>query len=183
GSGAGCRQLVPTAGPEAHRLAALVRALPAAERARVEERFAEAVAALATRGLLERLRRVAAIEDPAERQRFGLDYFAQGIPCPFLVAESCSIHPERPLSCREDLGPSPAERCARPEAGTIDKVARPAGLSRALSRRSGEGEPSPPRWLPLVLALEWAAANPEDDPPAARPGPELLMAIVSRAVP
>ncbi len=28
------------------------------------------------------------------------------------------------------------------------------------------------RWVPLILALEWAAANP-DDPPA-KPGPELL---------
>jgi Fe-S-cluster containining protein len=36
------------------------------------------------------------------------------MPCPFLEDESCSIHPDRPLVCREYLVTSPAELCAGP---------------------------------------------------------------------
>src|SRR5262245_12146476 len=60
GCGACCRQLVPISEVEARRLAELVRALPDAERAVVEERFARALDALTANGLLDRLRDAAA---------------------------------------------------------------------------------------------------------------------------
>src|SRR5262245_62928124 len=56
GCGACCRQLVPVSEVEARRLAELVRGLPDAERAAVEERFTRALEALASNGLLARLR-------------------------------------------------------------------------------------------------------------------------------
>src|SRR5262249_7509816 len=116
GCGACCRQLVPVSVAEAAYLADLVAALPADERAMVEERFERRLRALAERGLLERLRTLNADKDASELHELGMEYFAAGVPCPFLVNESCSIHPHRPLVCRQYLVTSPAERCAAPEA-------------------------------------------------------------------
>src|SRR5436305_2819221 len=92
-------------------------------------------------------------------------YFNLGIDCPFLEDESCSIHPDRPLSCREYLVTSPAEHCTAPTRDTIRRVPTPGFAMTAFAILDGP----PPvgkgcRWVPLVLALEWAEANPE--PPA-----------------
>ena len=48
-----------------------------------------------------------------------------GVPCPFLEDESCSIHPERPLVCREYLVTSPAALCAGPTQEGVTPVAVP----------------------------------------------------------
>ena len=45
--------------------------------------------------------------------------------CPFLEEESCSIHPDRPLVCREYLVTSPAELCAGPTQEGVTPVAVP----------------------------------------------------------
>ncbi len=179
GCGACCRQLVPVSEVEARRLAALVRSLPDAERAAVEERFARAVEGLAAGGLLARLRAPDALPDRDERRRVGLEYFFRGVACPFLVDESCSIHPDRPLACREYLVTSPAERCARPAPGTIDQVPLPARLSQALMRFDAGPDATAPRWMPLVLALD--ATRPAPDAPPGSSGPELLRAFLAFA--
>ena len=168
GCGACCRQLVPVSEVEARRLAELVRALPDPERAIVEDRFARALEAMAAGGLLDRLRASDTPMDRDERRRVGLEYFARGVACPFLVDESCSIHRDRPLSCREYLVTSPAERCARPAPGTIDQVPMPTQLSRALMGTGDDGAAHPVRWRPLVLALE----VPDATAPAAGSGPD-----------
>jgi Fe-S-cluster containining protein len=176
GCGACCRQLVPVSEPEARRLAALVRGLPDRERDAVEARFARVLEALVPEGLLARLRAGDAT-DRDERRRIGLAYFARGLPCPFLVDESCSIHPDRPLACREYLVTSPAERCARPAPGQIDQVELPTRLSQALMRFRGGAEATAARWRPLVLVLETGPAV-----PAERSGPELLREFLTLAL-
>src|SRR6185369_9924544 len=158
GCGACCRQLVPISVAEAHLLAELVQAMPEPRRAAIEERFARVLETLATSGLLEEVRALARERDPEAMHRLGLRYFAQGVACPFLENESCSIHPQRPLACREYLVTSPAESCAAPEENTIERVLVPRDLSRALYRIGDGSEAPQDRWVPLVLALEWVAA-------------------------
>ena len=179
GCGACCRQLVPVSAVEARRLAELVRALPDAERAAVEARFARAVETLAPGALLSRLRQPGTLADRAERRQVGLEYFFRGVACPFLADESCSIHPDRPLACREYLVTSPAEHCARPAPGLIDQVPLTTQLSHMLMRFDGAAESPAPRWLPLVLALD--TSPPEPDARSARSGPELLRAFLTLA--
>jgi Fe-S-cluster containining protein len=159
GCGACCRQVVPISVAEAHVLADLVRAMPAERRAAVEERFARALEALAARGVLDELRALATERDPDAMHRLGLRYFAAGVACPFLEDESCGIHPDRPLACREYLVTSPAEGCAAPEESTIERVLVPRDLSRALYRLGDGSEAPRERWVPLALALEWVAAH------------------------
>lgn len=174
GCGACCRQLVPIAPAEAHAIAALVDAMPEPQRAQVRARFAAAAAALAADGLLDRLRAPARMGE-AQRRRLGLEYFRRGVPCPFLVDESCSIHPERPLACREYLVVSPAAHCADPVPDRVACVPLPAHVSRALRKvDAAEGDGQLP-WVPLVLALEWASAHPEPAP--TQTGPELVRQV------
>ena len=173
GCGACCRQIVPVSLAEVEYLARLVASMPDDERAAVERRFATALAALERAGLGEELRAANTQRDASDTHDFGIRYFLAGVACPFLIDESCSIHPHRPLACREYLVTSPAVNCASPEANTIERVAVPRDLSRALYRL-GDGADSSIRWVPLVLALEWVRTH---GPLPTAPAKELLAAL------
>jgi hypothetical protein len=166
---------VPISEIEAHHLAALVDAMPEPRRTEIRERFAEGLRRLAEAGLLDRLRAPDRSPDDTVR-KVGLEYFHRGIPCPFLEDESCSIYPDRPLACREYLVTSPAEHCRNPTADTVQLLGIPAKVSTAVICLS------PPRpgstlipYVPLILALEWTAAHPDDLPH--RPGPAILKSV------
>ncbi|RCX31116.1 YkgJ family cysteine cluster protein [Thioalbus denitrificans] len=156
GCGACCRQLVPVAGAEAEALAEYVAGLEPDRRRALEARFAAARERLGAAGLLARLQGPPPA-DPAARRALGLAYFALGLACPFLEAESCSIHARRPAACREYLVTSDPAWCAEPERHPVEMVAPPRRVSRALYRLSADewqGGAGPADWLPLVLALE-----------------------------
>jgi len=171
--GACCRQPVPIAHSEARRLTQILARLPEERRRAVETRFETAVEDLDTHGLLERVGAFADLDEADDRQELALEYFRLGIACPFLEDESCSIHPHRPLACREYLVTSPAERCACPTPEGIEMVPIPARPSVALFRLSEGGDVGPAQSLLLVLAREWCQAHPDPEP-ASLPGPELF---------
>jgi Fe-S-cluster containining protein len=172
GCGACCRSLVPISAAEARGLRELVENLPEPRRSHVLARFAEALRRLDQAGLLDKLRAREQWTD-AEQKQIEVDYFLQRVACPFLENEACSIYGERPATCREFLVTSPAEKCALPTNDEVHVVKLPFRVMSALARF----DPLPPpaeriRWVPLVLALEWAAEHPQEAPP--RPGPELV---------
>lgn len=163
GCGACCRQLVPVAPAEAHAVARLVEALPEPRRSELRARFDDASRRLREAGLLEPLGRTGEMrrEDGAA---LGRDYFRLGIACPFLEEESCSIHPERPMACREYLVTSPAVECSRPTPETVRIVKVAAHGWSALAAAelavpgadAGTRTAAPTPWVPLVLAPSWA---------------------------
>ena len=159
GCGACCRQLVPISRTEGERLLSTVAALPAERRAVLEGRFAAAEAALAAADFKERKGR--------PDRELSTAYFALGIPCPFLEEESCSIHPDRPLICREYLVTSPAELCAGPEQEGVTPVPVPK-VSPAARGLQDERE----EWFPLALLMDWAKRRPRAG--ARRTGPEWI---------
>ena len=178
GCGACCRQLVPVAHAEARQLATLVEELPEPRRSVVRERFGEALRRVEAAGLLPslegRTERLA-----SEAVSLGLDYFRLGIACPFLEDESCSIYHERPIACREYLVTSPPACCATPTAETIEAVPLPTRVWAAVAREEkGIPNSDPATCVPLVMALGWAARNPE--PGTLRPGPEVLQKVYAR---
>lgn len=172
GCGTCCRQLVPISEVEARSIRDLVAAMPEPRRTHVRERFAEARRQLDAAGLVQTL------EDRSQwdEEKFieiGTRYFHEGVACPFLEEESCSIHLDRPVTCREYLVTSPAENCACPTKDNIDKVELPVQVWTALARFDATApDDKYIRWVPLVLAPEWADAHPA--PPIEQPGPELL---------
>ena len=179
GCGACCRQLVPISPTEARYLAELVAGLPQDRRSRVVERFRQASAALEARRLVDRLRAASHLTDVDEKGRLARDYFRAQVACPFLEEESCSIHPDRPLSCREYLVTSPAARCQEPEASGIEKVplyAKPTQVLFCFGDGEGGGEVC---WLPLVLLADWAAAHGRDAQPRL-PGDRMFQSFLER---
>ena len=148
GCGACCRQLVPLAEAEARRIRDLVEAMPEPRRSQVRSRFAEALRRFAEAGLLETIRQTDILDEERHRQ-VGLDYFRQHIACPFLEDESCSIHPDRPIACREYLVTSPPEHCAEPRRGMwwgwscrrTSGRPSPASTRRTRGRRRFAGSP------------------------------------------
>jgi len=154
GCGACCRQLVPISEIEVESIQRIVDALPEPRRTLIVERFERATRALHAAALLETLRAPDAVT--RERiQALGTAYLALAIACPFLEDESCSIHADRPLACREYLVTSPAAHCAKPSAETVRCVAMPAKVSRAVRHLDTGGSKRSATWIPLILALEW----------------------------
>ena len=176
GCGACCRQLVPISEVEARHIAELVASLPEPGRSQVRVRFEDAARRLAEAGLLEKLRQPERWYREGYRE-FGLEYFRLGIACPFLKDEACSIYPDRPVTCREFLVTTPAKFCENPDREPIRSVKLPMNVGPALGKLgTSSNAPSESRWVPLVLALEWNEANP-DDPPD-RSGPDLLRELI-----
>jgi Fe-S-cluster containining protein len=175
GCGACCRQLVPISPAEAAAIRELVEGLPAERRATIEGRFARARERLSRAGFLERLLGTLPL-DAGAYDRFGLDYFHLGIPCPFLEDESCSIYEDRPIICREYLVTSDPVHCANPAKETVRCVEIPAKVSKAVGRLDMAVGPPRRPWVALVLAPEWARAHPE--PPPTRTGPQLVEQFV-----
>jgi Fe-S-cluster containining protein len=173
GCGACCRYLVPISKTEARQLRAVVDAMPEPRRSEVRARFADAMARLEAGGMLEEVRR---FESLPEEQFLTLTarYLALRIPCPFLEDESCSIHPQRPLICREYLVTSPPERC-----GDTWPVVSRITLAVSMSQAVAKLETTDPRdaRLALVLALEWTDAHAGDEQ-ALRPAVEWIDAML-----
>jgi Fe-S-cluster containining protein len=177
GCAACCRQLVPLSETEARQVADLVECLPEPRREQVRGRFAEAGRRLVAVGLLERLQRHENWSH-AESWPLGLDYFRERIACPFLEEESCSIYADRPTACREYLVTSPAENCSDPTLETIRCVPLPLKVSTALARCDTATGGPPLRWVPMILAPQWAATH-RDEPPS-RTGPQFVEALITQ---
>jgi hypothetical protein len=107
-----------------------------------------------------------------ERVALSHAYFKLGIACPFLDDESCSIHPDRPMVCREYLVSSPAENCRDPRPDNTDQVALEAKPMPALVEVEAGG------WVPLILALRFRGENPE--PRRSHEAPAILREVIGK---
>lgn len=175
GCGACCYQAVPVSPSEARALVQLIDAMPEPRRTEIRDRFAAARAALAANGIDCRPEAILALER-LEVRTFGLHYFAQRVACPFLEAEACSIHPDRPTACREYLVTSPAINCSTPTLETVRGVPLSGHVSLAVLAidQAMEGHGS----LILVDALDWVEHHPA--PAATRPGPAIVQAVFAQ---
>jgi Fe-S-cluster containining protein len=165
GCGACCRQLVPVSRTEGERLLGVIEAMPPERRRELGARFAAAATAIKGAGLDQRRGR-------ADRE-LSTAYFALGIPCPFLEEESCSIHPERPLVCREYLVTSPAELCAGPAQEGVTPVPVPK-VSMAARGLQDERED----WFPLAMLMEWSRTRARGG--SKRAGPEWVRRFLEK---
>ena len=163
GCGACCRQAVPLAEIEAYRIAELVENMEEPRRSEIKQKFAEACRHFHETNWFERMDEYTKLSHE-ERQTIVLEYFYDGIPCPFLENESCSIHAVRPLACREYLVTSPAENCAKPSAETVDLVKLMVQPSKILRETARSENLQKINFVPLIRALEWARDFPEKMP-------------------
>jgi len=164
GCGACCRQAIPLAEIEAYKIAEMVESFPEPRRTEIKNRFNAAWHHFSEIGWFERLDNCANLTH-AEREKVILQYFHEGVPCPFLEDESCSIHQTRPLACREYLVTSPAENCSKLTAEgvrMVDLAIKPSDTVRKIT--NSENLNRSVNFVPLVLALEWAKSNADEFP-------------------
>jgi Fe-S-cluster containining protein len=180
GCGACCRQLVPLSIFEAEALAAWIRTLPAARQQALAARFQTAMQALTDAGLIDRMAKEEDWLVAGFARQMGLDYFQQRIPCPFLEAESCSIHPIRPLICREFLVSSSPQACADPHNFQVVPILLPLYLSRILNGIGAEVEGNSRGWIPLPFLFAWMESNPHPGEAVSGEGPQVLYEFVRR---
>jgi Fe-S-cluster containining protein len=167
GCGACCRQLVVISLVEAAALAELVARMPPERQAVIRGRFAAALRRLDDAELLSRdepegARTLQVPEGDDSAARIDLAarlYFQQQIPCPFLEEESCSIHPHRPLVCREYHVTSPRENCAQLYQVGVERLHPSLHMGDVLARTVHRTTGIPAEMIPLVLSLEWYEAN------------------------
>lgn len=163
GCGACCSQIVPISEIEVYHIADLVAEMPEARRKVIKERFEKASRHFHEIGIFER---IDANPDfsTEEIRKIATEYFQENVSCPFLEDQSCSIHPVRPLSCREYLVTSPAEICSAPTPETVRAVESPHKMSRTLLKIWRSNYSPQTAFVPLVRALEWAQTHPEKSP-------------------
>lgn len=172
GCGACCIQAVPLAPAEARAISDLVKALPEPRQTQIRERFSTGLAVASEAGLLNTLMDTGELDDAESVFKLGMDYLRLQIPCPFLEDQACSIHPERPIRCREYLVTSSPEFCAGPRPQEVTRLRIPAQAFRSMLSVGGEWTHDKARWVPLIAALEWAQANPDNSLP--RPGADIV---------
>jgi Fe-S-cluster containining protein len=174
GCGACCRQLVPLTFFEAEALTEWLQSLPQDRLALLHQRFQLALSALRDAGIMERMLDASWMSDEKISTRLNLDYFHAGVPCPFLENESCSIHPIRPLICREYLVTSSPELCKDPAVHAIAGLQFPVRLSRALVAFGRHIDQDDRGWLPLVFLLAWGRSGAKPGGHVTGTGPDLL---------
>ncbi len=164
GCGACCRQMVPVSLFEAEALTEWMRTLPEERRAELAARFHRALSALREAGVIDSILDERWTLEEERAAQLAIDYFHAGVPCPFLEDESCSIHPIRPLSCREYLVTSPPALCQDPSVHQVAGIQLPLKLSRVLYAFGQQMEHDRRGWIPLVFLLAWgkSGAKPGD---------------------
>jgi Fe-S-cluster containining protein len=181
GCGACCRQMVPVSVFEAEALADWMQKLPEDQLTEIEARFDRALSALRAAGIVDRILDPlwGASEGPVTQ--LAIDYFHAGVACPFLENESCSIHPIRPLACREYLVTSPPALCQDPAIHDVHGVELPLKLSRVLFALGRAIEQDPRGWIPLVFLLAWSRSGATPGDRVAGTGEEVLRRFLEQA--
>jgi Fe-S-cluster containining protein len=161
--GACCRQMVPLSFFEAEALTEWIGTLPEERRVELQGRFHRALTALRDAGVIDKILGDKWGGETLVSTELAMEYFRARVPCPFLENESCSIHPIRPLVCREYLVTSPAALCEDPGIHDLAAVQLPVKLSSALYAFGQQMEEDHRGWIPLVFLLAWGRSG-------ARPG-------------
>jgi Fe-S-cluster containining protein len=178
-----CSQLVTISIFEAEALALWIRSLPESIQHELAERFNQAFIKLSAAGLIDRLVQIGNQDGQSESEsyrRVGLDYLYQRVPCPFLVDESCSIYPIRPLVCREYLVTSPPANCFDPGFLKVAAVQLPVQLFPTLNQMGAEIERDTRGWIPLVFLFAWMKTDSHPGQFISGTGPEVLYEFVKR---
>jgi Fe-S-cluster containining protein len=180
GCGACCRQMVPVSLFEAEALVEWMRSLPEERQAELAERFHRALSSLRDTGVIDKILNSEWVLEEERTMQLAIDYFHAHVACPFLENESCSIHPMRPLACREYLVVSPPELCQDPSVYDVTGVQLPLKLSNVLHSFGGELEQDPRGWIPLVFLLAWSKSGLKPGERVAGTGEEVLRKFLER---
>lgn len=182
GCAACCRMLVPLSAPEAFALRDYVRQLPVDRQTLLLSRLSDTKDRLIREGLWSQLNDTAEASTMAqdeELESINRSYYALRVPCPYLENDLCSIYETRPAACRELLVTSPAELCQDQVQNPVTPLPVSMRMSSILGLAWGTLTDSPPRLIPLPIALEWAERH-EEESQRTWPGSALLDQVLDQ---
>lgn len=180
GCAACCRHMVPVSVPEAFYIADLIDSLEPSRRDDLMARFDANVAVLESGQLIDELLDPEYTDEPI--LAIARQYFSLGMACPFLVDESCSIHPHRPVGCRVFNVTSPAALCADPYNNKIANVPVALPFSVPLARLTTKLTGTKACLIPLTLVPRWISEH-ADLRGREWPGPELFEGLMAELEP
>jgi Fe-S-cluster containining protein len=180
GCGACCRQMVPVNLFEAEALTDWIRSLPPERQAHLAERFHVALSALRDAGVIDKILNDEWVQAEDRTTQLAIDYFHARVACPFLEDESCSIHPMRPLACREYLVVSSPALCEDPSKNEVTGVRLPLKLSRVMHGLGQEIEQDVRGWIPMVFLLAWGKSGIRPGDYVAGTGEEVLRKFLKK---
>jgi Fe-S-cluster containining protein len=180
GCGACCRQMVPLNVFEAEALTDWLHSLPAERQAELAERFRQALGALRDAGVIDKILDSEHAVEELPVTQVAIDYFHAHVACPFLENESCSIHPMRPLACREYLVVSPPSLCQDPSVNDVTGLRVPLKLSLVLHAFGQDVCGDRRGWIPLVFLMGWAKGGMRPGQQVAGTGEEVLHRFIEK---
>ncbi len=164
-----CIPPVPISELEVYQIAELVESMAEPRRSEIKKRFADACSHFRSIGWFDRIaacdemgKKLPLAEVARELQMAVNEYFFEGIPCPFLEGQQCSIHSARPLVCREHLVTSPPENCSRINDEPVDGLDLVVSPSRTVQHIGRTNRVNGLGFIPLIRALELAERFPEN---------------------
>jgi Fe-S-cluster containining protein len=152
GCGVCCCQLVPVAPAEVFSMVDRIRSMPAEQRLPILNRFQEIENSLGKTGLLER---ISVLGETDDNNTVAQVYFEQRHTCPFLAEQSCSIHPWRPIACREYNVTSSPLLCADPFRHKIDTIRLHRRMSAGLAKLGVHVAGLPLGLVPMPLLFDY----------------------------
>jgi Fe-S-cluster containining protein len=175
-----CRQMVPVNVFEAEALTEWMRTLPEERQAKLAERFHGALMALRDAGVIDQILNEEWTLEDGLTTKLAIDYFHAYVACPFLENENCTIHPIRPLACREYLVVSPPALCEDPSLHDVTGIQLPLKLSRVMNSFGQQIEHDVRGWIPLVFLLAWGKSGAKPGDSVIGSGEEVLQKFMDR---
>lgn len=158
GCGVCCCQLVPLSAPEVIFMVRKLLEMPLAERTPVLRRFEMIEKRMEESDGLKN--RICSLNNKdADNNAAAREYFYLKEACPFLAANSCSIHAWRPIVCREFNALSDPAICADPfvnKLRTVPLFRRPSSILALLASRVAG---IPAGLVPMPLMFDWYENN------------------------
>ncbi len=159
GCGACCCQLIPLSAPEVVFMVNRLLEMSLAERTPLLQRFEMIEKRMEESALKNRICSLA--DTDTDNNAAARDYFYLKEACPFLVAQSCSIHAWRPVVCREFNALSDPALCTDPFVNKVRSIPlfkRPSSILALLASHVGG---IPPTLVPMPLMFDWYESNKE----------------------
>jgi Fe-S-cluster containining protein len=159
GCGVCCCQLIPLSAPEVFFMVSRLLEMPPAQRTPLLRRFEAIENRMEASGLKNRIYSPA--DADADTDALARDYFYQKEPCPFLDAQSCSIHAWRPIVCREFNAVSDPALCRDPFVNKVRTIPLFKRLSSVLALLASQVAGVSLGLVPLPLMFDWYENNKE----------------------
>jgi Fe-S-cluster containining protein len=151
GCGVCCNQLVPLSIPELFFIVEQLRVMPSQERFPILSRFDVIEKQLITSNFIETLR---TIDQTRNDRTIAEHYFHLNFQCPFLKEQACTIHPWRPVVCREFNSLSDPKLCFDPFSYKISSISYIQRPSSILAKLFSIITDTAPTLIPMPLLFE-----------------------------